>query len=213
MNVCLLDHPESLPLRTKTSIQADKMLDAAAQLFATHRFHEVRMEDIAAEATVGKGTLYRYFSDKDELYLALLERASRHFIARLEEAVGPIAGARDRLVALVDAIIANFDEQPHLLDLIQRAEIVRGTGEGFPWKQARDESLRIVSSIFKEGKDRGEFQVRDPDLRALMLLGGLRAVLRFGKRPRARDLGARIVEGFLHGADAGAAIAADPQRN
>src|SRR5262245_18615534 len=57
------------PVRTKTPQQADKMLNAAARLFGTQRFHEVRMEDIAAEAAVGKGTIYRYFSDKDELYL------------------------------------------------------------------------------------------------------------------------------------------------
>jgi AcrR family transcriptional regulator len=171
------------------------------------------MEDIAAEAAVGKGTLYRYFSDKEELYIALLERASRRYIARLEQEVGPIEGARDRLVALVDAILAYFDEQPHLFDLIQRAEILRGTGEEFPWKQAREESLRIVAAIFKDGKDRGEFLVRDADLSALMLLGGLRAVLRFGKRPRPRDLGARIVDGFLKGADAGGSSGRDPQRN
>ena len=61
-------------MRTKTAQQADKVLDAAARLFGTQRFHEVRMEDIAAEATVGKGTLYRYFNDKEELFVALLER-------------------------------------------------------------------------------------------------------------------------------------------
>src|SRR5215472_7850945 len=72
-------------LRTKTPLQADKMLDAAGRLFGAHRFHEVRMEDIAAEAEVGKGTIYRYFSDKEELFLALLERSSRQLLARLEE--------------------------------------------------------------------------------------------------------------------------------
>ena len=62
-------------MRCKTAEQADKVLDAAAQLFGLRRFHEVRMEDIAAEAEVGKGTLYRYFADKEELYLGLLDRA------------------------------------------------------------------------------------------------------------------------------------------
>ena len=64
-------------MRSKTPLQAEKILAAAAQLFATHRFHEARMEDIAALAEVGKGTLYRYFKDKEELYLALLQRATR----------------------------------------------------------------------------------------------------------------------------------------
>ncbi len=42
------------------------------------------MEDIAAAAEVGKGTLYRYFKDKDELYEALLEQAAQEITTRLE---------------------------------------------------------------------------------------------------------------------------------
>jgi AcrR family transcriptional regulator len=63
-------------LRTRTARLADRILDAAARLFASHRFHEAKMDDVAALAEVGKGTLYRYFQDKEALYLALLERAS-----------------------------------------------------------------------------------------------------------------------------------------
>jgi AcrR family transcriptional regulator len=200
-------------VRTKTSAQADKMLDAAAHLFGAHRFHEVRMEDIAAEAAVGKGTLYRYFSDKEELYFALLERSSSRYIACLAEAVAQAGSARERLNALVKAILDFFDEQPNLLDLIMRAEILRGTGEEFPWQHARDESIRMVGDIFKIGKNRGEFLVRDPETRALMLLGGLRAVLRFGRFPRPRDLAARIVEGFLNGSAADSSGLSDPEQN
>jgi AcrR family transcriptional regulator len=92
-------------VRTKTATQTDKMLQAAARLFGNHRFHEVRMEDIAAEAEVGKGTLYRYFSDKEELYLALLERASVQLHQRVEEVMARTAGARARLAAIVETTI------------------------------------------------------------------------------------------------------------
>ena len=70
-------------MRCKSPAQADKILAAAAQLFATHRFHEARMEDIAALAEVAKGTIYRYFHDKDELYLALLRLAGDAIQQRL----------------------------------------------------------------------------------------------------------------------------------
>jgi AcrR family transcriptional regulator len=179
------------------------MLDAAARLFGTQRFHEVRMEDIAAEAEVGKGTLYRYFSDKDELYLALLARASRQFMARLEADVAHTEGARARLEAVVRSVIDYFDENPHLFDLIQRAEVLRGSGPEFPWHQTREDVSRLVLDLFKEGKARGEICVRDPDLTVLMLLGGLRGVIRFSKQPRSHDLARRIVDNLLEGADTG----------
>lgn len=173
------------------------MLDAAARLFGNQRFHEVRMEDIAAEAAVGKGTIYRYFSDKEELYLALLARSSRQYVERMREKVVGTAPARSRLEAMVEHIIAFFDEQPHLLDLIQRAEVLRGVNT--PWQQARDEAFRLVRDVFRAAEEQGEFVVRDPDLAALMLLAGLRGILRFGKQPRPKDLARRVVDGFLHG--------------
>jgi AcrR family transcriptional regulator len=179
------------------------MLDAAAQLFGVQRFHEVRMEDIAAQAEVGKGTLYRYFSDKEELYLALLARASRQLIERLEEEIARTEGARARLVAFVAAVLDFFDEQPHLFDLIQRAEVTRGTGRDFPWQRARDESTRLLHELIKEGETRGEFRIRDGDVSILLFQGGLRSIVRFGKRPRPRDLAERIVTAFLQGANAG----------
>ena len=187
-------------MRTKTLNQADKMLEAAAQLFGSNRFHEVRMEDIAAQAAVGKGTLYRYFSDKEELYLALLARASTQVIERLREAVARADGARAGLVEFIREVLDYFDAQPHLLDLIQRAEVMRDPSAAFPWQRARDESLRLLRELFAEGKARGEFCIRDPDLAALLLSGGLRSVLRFGDQPRASDLAERVVDEFLYGA-------------
>lgn len=43
----------------------DRILDVAADLFANKPFHEVKLEDIAARARVGKGTLYLYWSSKE----------------------------------------------------------------------------------------------------------------------------------------------------
>jgi TetR/AcrR family fatty acid metabolism transcriptional regulator len=178
------------------------MLEAAGKLFGTRRFHEVRMEDVAAEADVSKGTLYRYFHDKEEMYLALLARASRQFVSELRARAGATQSARTRLVAVVDMIISFFDRQPHLFDLIQRAEIRRELGATFPWQQARDELLRLTQDIFEQGGKEREFTVRRPDLAALMLLGGLRAVIRFSPQPRPAHLARDLVADFLGGAAA-----------
>ena len=187
-------------MRTKTVTQAEKMLDAAGRLFGTQRFHEVRMEDIAAEAAVGKGTLYRYFNDKAELYLALLERASQQVLERIQAELTDADGPREKLIAMAAALIAFFDEQPHVFDLIQRAEVLQREGAAFPWQKARDEMARLLREFFKEARQHGEFAVADPDHSVLMFLGGLRAVVRFGRRPRPRNLAQQVVRSFLDGA-------------
>jgi AcrR family transcriptional regulator len=187
-------------LRTKTLSQEVKMLNAAAKLFGTQRFHEVRMEDIASKAVVGKGTLYRYFRDKEELYSALVKRSGEQLIERLREAMAPAQRPREKLEAVTAAIIVFFDEQPHLSDLIQRSEVLHRAGAAFSWQATREELVRLVRDIFDEAKALGDFKVRDPESMALMLLGGLRSVIRFGRQPRQPDIGKRIVTAFLSGA-------------
>jgi AcrR family transcriptional regulator len=189
-------------VRTKTPQQADKILDAAARLFGTHRFHEVRMEDIAAAAGTGKGTLYRYFRDKEELYLALLTRLADQFLHRVEAVAAGPGSARQRLEQLAAVVIDYFDGQPHLLDLILRAEVRSEQGRAFPWQKTREELPKLVERLFRQGEERGEFRITDPAVSVFMYLGGLRSLIRFGERPRPRDLAGRIVTGLLEGAGA-----------
>jgi AcrR family transcriptional regulator len=197
------------PVRCKSPLQADKILAAAARLFATHRFHEARMEDIAAAAEVGKGTLYRYFRDKEELYLALLARAAEAILGKLHAAVQHPGSPREKLVAVVASLIGYFDEQPHLLDVIQHAEAMQKPGQEFPWQKTRSKTMATVRDLFESAHQEGDFAISDPDTAALMLLGGLRGVYRFGVRPRPSDLAERIVAGFLDGYDRQAKMTTD----
>lgn len=43
------------------------ILDAAFQVLETKRVHDMKMDEIALKAKVGKGTIYRYFTSKEEL--------------------------------------------------------------------------------------------------------------------------------------------------
>ena len=186
-------------MRCKSPAQADKILAAAAQLFAKHRFHEARMEDIAALAEVAKGTLYRYFQDKDELYLALLRLAADAIQDRLAVCHDATIDPRRRLVLMVGVIITYFDEQPHLFDLITHAEAMQRPGTEFPWREIRSHTINLVHDIFRAGISAGVFHIDDPDLAGLLLLGGIRAVLRFQAPPRPDDIAERIVLNFLGG--------------
>jgi TetR/AcrR family transcriptional repressor of mexJK operon len=187
-------------VRTKTPAQAEKIVEAAARLFGTQRFHEVRMDDVALAAEVGKGTLYRYFRDKEELFTGLLEHALDRFQERIRQEVAKATGARQRLEALVGAIISYFDEHPHLMNLIQRGELTHRGDRPFVWSYSRVGVLRLIADLFEEGQAQGEFAGRDTELAAMMLLGGIRTVIRAGAKPRPADLARRIVDTLLWGA-------------
>ena len=189
-------------MRTRTLEQKEKILAASSQLFGTQRFHEVRMDDIADVAEVGKGTLYRYFQDKEELYFAVLEQSSRSFIDRVTAAVADVEGLRGQLEALAVVIVSYFDDQPHLLDLIQRSELESTDEREFPWQETRQELTRLLFNLFTAATVRGEARIRNPELAVFQFFGGLRGVIRLGEKPRPRNLARCFVDNLLLGADA-----------
>src|SRR5215207_5135970 len=62
-----------------------QIVAAAVKLFAARPFHEVRLEDVAAAARVGKGTVYIYFDSKEELYASLVRESFAAVVDRLSE--------------------------------------------------------------------------------------------------------------------------------
>jgi AcrR family transcriptional regulator len=84
------------------------VLAAAARLFAEHGVAAVSLDQIAAAAGVGKGTLFRRFGDKSGLAVALLdarERELQQAILSGPPPLGPGAPPADRLAAFVDAYL------------------------------------------------------------------------------------------------------------
>ena len=98
------------------------ILAAAALLFAEHGVDAVSMDQVAAAAGVGKGTVFRRFGDKAGLAAALLDERE----AELQEAIlrgppplGPGAQPADRLAAFTSAYLDYL--LPHL-DLVRMSE-------------------------------------------------------------------------------------------
>jgi AcrR family transcriptional regulator len=84
------------------------VLRAAAGLFAEHGVAAVSMDQVAAAAGVGKGTVFRRFGDKAGLAVALLdtgERALQEAILHGPPPLGPGAGAAARLTAFTSAYL------------------------------------------------------------------------------------------------------------
>src|SRR5215510_6251973 len=77
---------QRVSMRVADPNRGQQILDTAARLFDKRRYHELRMEDVAAQAGVAKGTLYRYFHDKEDLYIALLLSALRRLYEELKSA-------------------------------------------------------------------------------------------------------------------------------
>jgi AcrR family transcriptional regulator len=95
------------------------VLAAAAKLFASGgQPSRVTMDQVAAEAGVGKGTLFRAFGSRAELVQALCAQQTEAIRQAVESGpppLGPGAAPRARIAALLDALLVMHLDNPHLM--------------------------------------------------------------------------------------------------
>ncbi|HQI00488.1 MAG TPA: TetR/AcrR family transcriptional regulator [Deltaproteobacteria bacterium] len=82
----------------KGELRRKQILDCAKGLFSKKGYHNTHVEDILKEISIGKGTFYQYFSNKEELFISLLV----NFLHDWEEAV------LDTVTSLADEDIRIF---------------------------------------------------------------------------------------------------------
>jgi AcrR family transcriptional regulator len=95
----------------------EAILASAETVFARSGYYEARMEDIAREAELAKGTLYYYFKSKDEIYLHLLEREARAVHEEISRRITEDASLLEALREAFDLYLEYFEAHPAYLKL------------------------------------------------------------------------------------------------
>jgi len=106
----------------------EEILVAATRIFADRGYPGTDVQVIADEVGVGKGTVYRYFPSKQELFLAAVERGVHALRERLDVVVSRSGDPRALISDGVREYLAFFDENSDLVELFfqERAEIRDG---------------------------------------------------------------------------------------
>jgi AcrR family transcriptional regulator len=187
--------PIELPLaegeqrkRADAERNREKVLAAAEKLFACRGVENVSMDAIAAEAGVGKGTIFRGFGDRAGLALALLQETTKQIqedAIRGPAPLGPGAPPRERLKAIGRAQLGLLDEHA---DLMAAAE----SGPRARFQSGPYGFLRLHISLLLREADPG----CDADLLTEFLLAPLSAdTFLYCRRVRDFDL-ERLVAAF-----------------
>lgn len=98
----------------RTEVAADRILDAAEQLFTTHDPGSVGMHEIAKAAGCSRATLYRYFENREALRAAYVHRETYRLHRMIEKRIIGIDDPRERLVAGVTTTLRIVRENPAL---------------------------------------------------------------------------------------------------
>lgn len=98
-----------------SAVHGDKLtgiLDAAFRLFGTKGFYEAKMSEIADEAGIAKGTLYLYFTSKEQLFTAVTKRDFGLFLEQLDHQLASVKQTlEEQLKAVADHHLSYYFRQ------------------------------------------------------------------------------------------------------
>ena len=98
----------------RTEVAADRILDAAEQLFTEHDPASIGMNEIARAAGCSRATLYRYFDSREALRTAYVHRETRRLGREIMQHIDSIEDPRERLIASITAALRMVRENPAL---------------------------------------------------------------------------------------------------
>lgn len=177
----------------------EKIVRAAETIFARRDYHEVQMDDLVAACGVGKGTLYRYFPSKQDLYFAVMFEGIAHLRAELEEAVGTDEPPARQIRRIVHRTLAYFWDRRFFFALIHRNEH-KPDREAREWFRHREALSRVIRETLRSAMAAGHVRRIDARIATEMLLGMMRGVNRYrAPADRLDELVTAVVDVFMRG--------------
>ena len=154
----------------RTEVAADRLLDAAGELFAEKEAATVGMHEIASAAGCSRATLYRYFENRDALYTAYVHREAYRLYREMTDQINSVVEPSERLIEGMLASLRNVRESPALAswfattqrpigaEMAEQSEVINALTEAFVISLGPDEPdlvahrarwlVRVMTSLF-----------------------------------------------------------------
>ena len=198
------------PSETVPCARREEILDAATLLFAEQGYDATGTQDLAEKLQVGKGTLYRYFPSKRELFLAAVDRVMRRLRASVDASIEGIDEPLERIERAVGTYLEFFAAHPEYVELLIQ-ERARFKDRKTPtWITHRNNSVERWRVLYQGLMDAG--RIREMPVERItavisdLLYGTMFTNYFAGQRKPSREQARDILDIIYHG------ILSDPER-
>jgi AcrR family transcriptional regulator len=199
--------PVSPPIRRKdgrgrpsTPFLRERILQSAAELFADREFDLVLIDEVATHAGVGKGSVYRQFKSKEELYAAAVIDGFAELQREIRTALAGCTSVRDQIATIVRHTVRFFWTRRQFFALLRDPKALPPSQER-QYRAQRNELSRLISGVLDEAVRRGTMRPGyDTRVAAEALLGMIRGINRYGREYTTPDRAVDVVTSiFLDG--------------
>jgi AcrR family transcriptional regulator len=179
--------------RPSTPFLRERILRSAVELFAEMEFELVLIDDVAARAGVGKGSVYRQFRSKEELYAAAVIDGFNELQREIRAALAQCTSIREQIETIVRHSVKFFWSRRQFFALLRDPKALPPSQERQYRRQRNDLSL-LISGVLSDGVKRGAMRPGiDTRIAAESLLGMVRGINRYGRELTTPERAAETV--------------------
>ncbi len=153
-------------LTERQAARRDRVIESAMELANEGGYDAVQMREVASRARVALGTLYRYFSSKDQLLVAAMAHWTRQLEGRLAERPPPGETPADRVTDVLLRASRTLERAPELTAAVVTALSSLTTEDPEALEFAR-EVYSVMHDIIEHAMDDGEVPEKDAVIRVL----------------------------------------------
>ncbi len=180
----------------------ERILRSARELFAENGFDHVPVDEIAAQAGVGKGSVYRQFSSKEELYTVAVIEGYIDLRTRIAAALENARSMREVVTMIVRQMVSYFWNRLDFFELLRNPTRLPPAHEN-RYRRERHKLARIIGTVLAQGASSGLIRDDlDPQLLVESLLGMIRGIQRYRRGDASlseEDMVRSVVDVFLDG--------------
>ncbi|HUN59094.1 MAG TPA: TetR/AcrR family transcriptional regulator [Candidatus Binataceae bacterium] len=185
--------------RPSTPFLRERILRSAAVLFAQKEYDRVLIDEIAARAGVGKGSVYRQFSSKEELYAAVVIEGFAQLQREIRAALAGAGTVRDQVATIVQHSLAYFWSRRQFFALLHDPKALPRRQERLYHAQ-RQEFTELIGAVLRGGIERGSLRSDlDTRIAAEALLGMLRGINRYCREYTTPEAAVPLLVGIFIG--------------
>jgi AcrR family transcriptional regulator len=160
----------------KKSEIRSKILLAAQEVFTRYGYGKSTMDDIAREMGKGKSSIYYYFTSKEDIFKAVIEKELLVMKTRILDVVSQKDDPREKLKAYVIERMHWQKSLKNLYTLLRNEFAARRDFAEQTRQQTDREEIDIVTGILDKGVQSGIFLLEDTFLTALAIVTALKGM-------------------------------------
>ncbi len=189
----------SVTVDEKRETNRRRILEASRKVFFEEGFEAANLDEVARRANVAKGTIYRYFESKAELYVAVLAADADVFVTRMRETLDQTLPPSEQILKTGRFYFQHYFEHRRYFRIFWALENQRLIG-GLPADQVRSvigvwqQCLQILADQIERGSEAGDFVACDPWETANIFWVMANGLIQTDEYPELRELRGRDLQ-------------------